>query len=72
MDRNPSGSPVRGILQASLLEWVAISFSICRLQDCEFTVACYITQKYWLGLEGKDIKCMKKKKRKNIFKDRAL
>ena len=27
MDRNPPGSPVPGILQARILEWVAISFS---------------------------------------------
>ena len=26
-DRSPPGSPVRGILQARTLEWVAISFS---------------------------------------------
>ena len=26
-DGNPSGSPVHGILQARILEWVAISFS---------------------------------------------
>ena len=27
MDYNPSGSSVHGILQARILEWVAISFS---------------------------------------------
>jgi len=27
MDGSPPGSPVRGILQARTLEWVAISFS---------------------------------------------
>ena len=27
IDRSPSGSPVPGILQARILEWVAISFS---------------------------------------------
>ena len=29
MDCSPPGSPVRGILQARILEWVAISFSEC-------------------------------------------
>ena len=28
MDHNPPGSSVHGILQARILEWVAISFSI--------------------------------------------
>jgi len=28
IDGSPSGSPVPGILQARVLEWVAISFSI--------------------------------------------
>ena len=27
IDGNPTGSPVPGILQARILEWVAISFS---------------------------------------------
>ena len=27
IDSSPPGSPVRGILQARILEWVAISFS---------------------------------------------
>ena len=27
IDGNPTGSPVPGILQAKILEWVAISFS---------------------------------------------
>ena len=67
MDHNLSGSSVRGILQASLLEWVAISFSICRLQDCIFTGVCYIMQKFCLGLHGKEIKCMKKKKKEKYF-----
>ena len=29
IDSSPPGSPVLGILQARILEWVAISFSIC-------------------------------------------
>ena len=29
IDGNPPGSPVPGILQARILEWVAISFSSC-------------------------------------------
>ena len=29
MDCSPPGSSVHGILQARILEWVAISFSIC-------------------------------------------
>ena len=28
MDSSPPGSPVHGILQARILEWVAVSFSI--------------------------------------------
>ena len=31
MDRSPPGSSVYGILQARILEWVAISFSIIPL-----------------------------------------
>ena len=39
MDCSPSGSWVHGILQASILEWVAISFSnevtiICQVRFC--------------------------------------
>ena len=29
IDDSPAGSPVPGILQARILEWVAISFSSC-------------------------------------------
>ena len=35
IDSNPPGFPIRGILQARTLEWVAISFSI-------LTFTCYI------------------------------
>ena len=31
MDRNPQGSSFPGILQARVLEWDAIAFSICEL-----------------------------------------
>ena len=36
VDSNPPGSSVHGILQARILEWIAISFSskICRGQTC--------------------------------------
>ena len=33
MDSSPSGSSVHGILQARILEWVAISFSNCKTQN---------------------------------------
>ena len=33
MDRSPPGSPVPGILQARVLEWVAIAFSGDKLYD---------------------------------------
>ena len=32
MDSSPPGSPIHGTLQASTLEWVAISFSLNHLQ----------------------------------------
>ena len=31
IDRSPTGSPVLGILQGRILEWVAVSFSRCTL-----------------------------------------
>ena len=33
MDCRPPGSSVHGILQARILEWVAISFSFCRVDE---------------------------------------
>ena len=33
MDSSPPGFSVHGILQARLLKWVAISFSICMVTD---------------------------------------
>ena len=33
---SPPSSSVHGILQARILEWVAISFSICTRDDCKY------------------------------------
>ena len=42
MDCSPPGSSVHGISQDRILEWVAISFSNCRLlQDIEYSSVCY-------------------------------
>ena len=38
IDGSPPGSPVPGILQASTLEWVAISFSNACLTSCTKTI----------------------------------
>ena len=49
MDGSPSGSPVPGILQARTLEWIAISFSILRLDQPIYKVV-YSTTTVFLGL----------------------
>ena len=38
MDCSPPGSFVHGILQARILEWVAISFSLSMYVDCNLQV----------------------------------
>ena len=62
VDCSPPGSSVHGILQARILEWVAISFSIQVLSSIQFfvtlwTVAIQVSlsmrfsrQEYWSGL----------------------
>ena len=61
MDCNPPGSPVHGILQARILEWVAVSFSRGYPQPRDQTQVPYIAgrfftilatreaQEYWSG-----------------------
>ena len=39
MDCNPPGSSVNGILQARIIEWVVISFSICILHKQSQSIA---------------------------------
>ena len=50
IDGSPPGSPVLGILQASIPEWVAISFSIWMLLNSFFKIYLLILFLAALGL----------------------
>ena len=53
MDCNPRGSSVQGILQARILEWVAISFSRGFSQPRDWTwVSCFAGRLYQLNQQG--------------------
>ena len=56
MDWSPPGSSVHGILQAKILEWVAIPFSRgsswSRYQNCVFCIACWQTDSLPLSHPG--------------------
>ena len=49
VDCSPPGSSVRGILQARILEWVAISFSRGSSQPRDRTWVCYIAGRLFTG-----------------------
>ena len=54
MDCSPPGSPVPGILQGRILEWVAISFSDYITVNLYHTVTCY-SAKGWQPCTGRAV-----------------
>ena len=56
MDCNPPGSSVHGILQARIMEWVAIPFSRGSFWPRDWTrVSCIADVLYWLSHQGAGI-----------------
>ena len=54
MDCNPPGSPVHGILQAIILEWVAVPFSRGYPQPRDQTQVSYIAGRFFTILATKE------------------
>ena len=54
MDCSPPGSPVHGILQARILEWVAISFSRGSSQPRDRTPVSYIAGRFFTIVHKRD------------------
>ena len=44
IDGSPPGSPVSGIFQATVLEWVAIAFSKNSIWGCKFTFSLEVSE----------------------------
>ena len=72
-DGSPRGSSVPGILQASMLEWVAISFSSACMHAKSPLPTGFSRQEYWSGLtfpslEGR-AECLEKEREglMNVF-----
>ena len=63
MDCNPSGSSVYGILQARILEWIAISSSRWSSRPRDRTQVSHIIGRFftiWATWEGKYVHCTHK------------
>ena len=56
MDWSPPGSSVQGILQARILEWVAISFSRGSSQPRDWTWVSCIAGRFWATISSKDVR----------------
>ena len=75
MDHSPPGSCVHGILQARILEWVAISFSRGSSQPKDQTHVSYVSQKniYFCFIDyAKAFDCMDHNKLWKILKEMGI
>ena len=70
MDHSPPGFSIHGILQARILEWVAISFSGGSSPPRDWTLVSFITSRFftlWATREDQGVGQIKKKERRGFL-----